>query len=231
MVTRCTGRIVTVLCLAAFVGGGCGGKAVLQSQEEELSRLEQEKEKLRNEWVSRRLAERDEERHAAYAKEDEAYERQQEAERQRKEAILKNAEEMNLQIEDYRRAAERKERDLRTLALQESPQIWKTIQNLRGTTEEQDARIAEMQRTAMENGMPYRWREEYERIYRARNKLMRTLRMVEDRLSEALMAQKRYQASAHKSELAEATRKALEDGILESELVWKQYEEMSREAF
>lgn len=215
-----------ILCLC----GGCGwwgaAKAVKGAQKAEREWLEEQKTERREKWVSVELAKREQSIRLEREREDAAYERWLSDERVRREQALREAADAESRIAGYRAAAERHEDEMRSFALKESPRIWETIQHLRAMVEEQDARIAEMQRTAMESGLPWRGSERYERIYRTRNKLVRALRQVEDRLSEALMAAQRYRASPRRAEVEAATRKALENGVMESEWVWKQYDEL-----
>lgn len=224
--------------LAGFLAlglGGCGGcfwtgeQEALEAEAEQRRWVVAETEKVREAWVAGEVARRADELRVSRERADAERKSAEAEEARRREKALRAAREACRAVEAQREEVARHEDELRTFALKESPRIWETIQHLRATVAEQDERIAEMQRTARESGLPYRGREEYERIYRARNKLVRALRQVEDRLTEALMAAKRYEASPQRAEMEAATRRALENGVLESEWVWKQYEEMADE--
>ena len=220
------GAMIALLCLCAGCGWWGAAKAVKGAKEAEQAWLDGQKSELREKWVAAELSKRETAIRLEREREDAAYERWLADERARREQTLRDAEAAEARIAGYRAAAARHEDEMRTFALKEAPRIWETIQHLRAMVAEQDERIAEMQRTAQESGLAWRGSERYERIYRARNKLVRTQRQVEDRLSEALMAAQRYRASPRRAEVEAATRKALENGVLESEWVWKQYDEL-----
>jgi hypothetical protein len=169
-------------------------------------------------WKAARQRMRDEE--------DRAYEEAERAEANRNAAALAAAEEMERRIREMDIASDRQEDELRTFALKESPHIWQTIQYLRAQMEVQDEQINKVKRTCLDNGIPYKENSDFTKACMLRNKLVRSLRVVEDHLVAALVAQREYAAAPDKTEFQRAMRKALEDGVLEADLVKKQYEEM-----
>ena len=95
--------------------------------------------------------------------------------------------------------------------------------------EVQDGEIERFKATCRERGVPYKDDPEFLRLCRLRNKLVRSLRVVEDKLVEALVAQREYHVAPLKTEFERAMKVALEDGVVQAELVKKQYEEMKNE--
>jgi hypothetical protein len=160
------------------------------------------------------------------AEEDRAYEDAERAEATRIAAAIAAAEQMERRMEEMGLASERQEDELRTFALKESPHIWQTIQYLRAEVEVQDAQINRIKTTCRDSGISYKNDADFKRTCILRNKLVRSLRVVEDHLVAALVAQREYAAAPNETVHKMAMQKALEDGVLEADLVRKQYEDM-----
>lgn len=233
--------IILIVFLVASVKRGCSGFLSSMFSDSEDTERVLAAESANRKWAEHRksalLEDRiridDEnwraERAALRAREDGEYERREREDSIRRATAIRESKELQRQVSEMGLNADRLEDELRTFALKESPRIWQTVQYLRAEMEVQDELIAKTRKTSADLGIECRNDPDFRRACRLRNKLVRSLRRVEDRLSEALVAYKEYQATPSKAEFALAMRKALEDGVLEAGLVKRQYEEMRNE--
>ena len=117
---------------------------------------------------------------------------------------------------------------LRTFALKESPQVWRTIQQL--TSE-----ITEMGRKERElSAALSRFNEDPEkdpdilRLRDVREQLKRQVYEVWDKLKEAYLASKRYEAMPNRKDFNELMRRSLNEGVEAAELAERRYTELKK---
>lgn len=229
---RNSGSIAAGILVTILLGAvGCGGSSdeVVSAETANRRWAEQRKAEILEERVRSNAKMRESARRAKRAREDQDYEANEKAEAARRKKTLAASAAMERRIESLGAASERQEDELRSFALLESPKIWQTIQYLRAEMELQDNEIERLKKTCRERDVPYRDTPEFVRLCRLRNKLVRSLRIVEDKLVEALVAQRQYRATPLRSEFERSMRKALEDGVVEAGLIQRQYEEMKNE--
>lgn len=165
-------------------------------------------------------------------------EKEKAAERERKEAerraaieeYQRAAEEQRLAEEAARREAERrvqaKEDKLRTFALRQAPSIWQTEQALKGEIENQNKRIAELEKAFEDFGRNPREDSDYARICELRDEMVRSAKTLRTKMEDAYLASIKFDATPAKSEYANIMRKALEEGIQEAEAASNKFKEM-----
>lgn len=224
--------LVVVAAFSIFGAFGCSREPTRAAREVEAANrqwAEEQKNTLLEELIRQNAERRDEQIRARWAEEDRNYDQNLREETERNKTAIRVSKEMENRVQNMGLEVDRREDELRSFALKESPRIWATIQYLRAEMEVQDERIEQVKQASRGRGIPYRNDPEFIHACRLRNKLVRSLRVVEDKLAEALIAQKEYRATPLQTEFERTMRKALEDGLVEASLVRKQYEEMKNE--
>ncbi len=238
----CLGTLVVVILIVATMRGcisSCstdafkmskGTDEVLKVETEIKKWAEQRKATLLDERARAMADAREARRRAERDEEDRRYDEARTAEREALARARRESERMERWIKERERASDRMEDELRTFALKESPRIWQTVQFLRAEIADQDGRIEELKDSCRERGIfDYSDDPKFVETCRKRNRLVRSLRRVEDHLVDALIAQRKWHAEPFKHEFEATMKRALEDGITESDLIRSQYEEAKNE--
>jgi len=103
---------------------------------------------------------------------------------------------------------------LRTFALQESPTLWQTVQELRAERETADAGLKSLRTDLLEFGRNPEADKDYVELMSACEGIDRSLEDVCSKLEEAYIAYKKQQALP---ECGAIMRQALEDGLQEAD--------------
>ena len=119
-----------------------------------------------------------------------------------------------------------KDEDLRSFALKESPDIWKTVQHLKAEIESLSKRIKELEYTLRRFNKDPKADDDVVRMSDFKMQLESQLSMVIDKLEAAYLASKKYEAMPHRADFNELMQKSLEDGISAAELAEQRYTEL-----
>lgn len=131
-------------------------------------------------------------------------------------------------IQDYSREDKEVRMKLRDFALRESPVLWETIQTIKAEIEVRDRELSELKEAMCQRGAGASDCSEYKRICRLRNRLVRSLRKVEESLASAYTLKCQYDAMPTNTEFEKTARRAIEDGVREARMAEKRYKEMKR---
>ena len=127
----------------------------------------------------------------------------------------------------HRRLSAKQENLLRTFALQEAPQLWQTVQSLRGEIVSRNKAMAQLAAELREFDRKPEDDTTYRELQVGREQIACTLDNVYQKLENAYIAYKKFQATPSRKEYADAMNRALEDGIHEAEAMSRRYRVMS----
>lgn len=162
-----------------------------------------------------------------------AYEKQK---REREERYSSESAKLLNQIEIERRrneAAEKivrerdkKEDELRTFAMKESPSVWKTLQTLSAERETLSGKIKGLEDTLKRFGKDPDADEDVIKLKDSRSQLDAQISLVNSKLESAYLAAKKYEAMPHRKDFNDLMRESIEDGISAAELAEERYKEL-----
>lgn len=118
---------------------------------------------------------------------------------------------------------------LREFAMKESPKIWQTIQSMRAEIEADEKKIKQLRADFLEFGRNPDADEDYRTIVTAHEQLGRAYDTIFDRLEDAYIAAKKYEASPSRKDYQDSMKRAIEDGIQEANFASKRYKTMSKQ--
>lgn len=137
--------------------------------------------------------------------------------------------EVNVALSSHRQLSEKQENLLRTFAIKESPQLWTTVQSLRAEIDNRDKLIAQLAADLREFDRKPEDDPTYRELQVGREQIACTLDNVYQKLEDAYIAYKKFQATPGRKEYADAMNRALEDGVHEAEATARRYRVMSIE--
>jgi len=117
---------------------------------------------------------------------------------------------------------------LQEFALKESPQISKTIQLLRGEMTESGAKIKKLRSDLLEFDRNPDADEDYKALVAGLKELRRAYDAIFDKLEDAYIAAKKYEASPSRKDYQQTMKRALEDGIQDANMATERYKAMTR---
>ena len=203
MIKGCLGIILIVVILNVVIRvGGC----VYDAAKKKTGEL--------NAWRDARLAEKT---------------KQAEEERAKKEAAEKIAAEKRQREEAEaaaRRRQEIKEEKLRTFALKDAPTVWNVYQSLKGEIDIQGRKIDELRETLTSFGRDPNQDSDFQRIMALRDEMIKSLNALHDKLEDAYIAARKYEAAPSRKDYQELHKKALEDGVKEADAATARFKEM-----
>lgn len=129
----------------------------------------------------------------------------------------------------HRRLSAKQENLLRTFALQEAPQLWQTVQSLRGEIVSRNKAMTQLAAELREFDRKPEDDTTYRELQVGREQIACTLDNVYQKLENAYIAYKKFQATPGRKEYADAMNRALEDGVLEADATARRYRVMSIE--
>ena len=118
---------------------------------------------------------------------------------------------------------------LREFAMKESPRIWHTIQSMRAEIVAGEKKIKQLRADFLEFGRNPDADEDYRAIVAAHEQLCRAYDTIFDRLEDAYIAAKKYEASPSRKDYQDSMKRAIEDGIQEANFASKRYKTMSNQ--
>ena len=130
-------------------------------------------------------------------------------------------------VSTHRRLSAKQENLLRTFALQEAPQLWQSVQSLRGEIVSRNKAMAQLAAELQEFDRKPEDDTTYRELLVGREQIACTLDNVYQKLENAYIAYKKFQATPGRKEYADAMNRALEDGIHEAEMMESRFKKMS----
>ena len=130
-------------------------------------------------------------------------------------------------VSTHRRLSAKQENLLRTFALQEAPQLWQTVQSLRGEIVSRNKAMTQLAAELREFDRKPEDDTTYRELQVGREQIACTLDNVYQKLENAYIAYKKFQATPGRKEYADAMNRALEDGIHEAEMMESRFKKMS----
>ena len=130
-------------------------------------------------------------------------------------------------VTTHRRLSAKQENLLRMFALQEAPQLWQTVQSLRGEIVSRNKAMTQLAAELREFDRKPGDDTTYRELQVGREQFACTLDNVYQKLENAYIAYKKFQATPGRKEYAEAMNRALEDGIHEAEMMESRFKKMS----
>ena len=132
-------------------------------------------------------------------------------------------------VTTHRRLSAKQEILLRMFALQEAPQLWQTVQSLRGEIVSRNKAMTQLAAELREFDRKPEDDTTYRELQVGREQIACTLDNVYQKLENAYIAYKKFQATPGRKEYADAMNRALEDGIHEADVTARLYRVMSME--
>ena len=117
---------------------------------------------------------------------------------------------------------------LQDFALKESPQISKTIQLLRGEMADSGAKLKKLRADLLEFDRNPDADEDYKALVAGLKELRRAYDAIFDKLEDAYIAAKKYEASPSRKDYQQTMKRALEDGIQDANMATERYKAMTR---
>ena len=116
--------------------------------------------------------------------------------------------------------------DLRTFALKESPDIWKTIQLLAAERDAIDEKLTKVSALLVQFNKDPSADEDMKRLESLKGQIEEQLSAVTVKLESAYIAAKKYEAMPQRHEFEELMHKSIEEGISAAEMAEKRYNEL-----
>lgn len=123
--------------------------------------------------------------------------------------------------------ADAKAEKLRVFAIKEAPTIWRTIKDFQGYLAVVDSKLDALRDDLVEFNLDPENDGDYIRIRQMRDDMQRNLCDLNNKLQEAYLASKKYEAMPSRKDYAEMQRRTLEEGIREAEAASAKYRDLS----
>ena len=117
---------------------------------------------------------------------------------------------------------------LQDFAMRESPRIWQTIQALRGEMDDSGARLKQLRADLQEFGRNPDSDDDYKALATGREELRHAIDTIFDKLEDAYIASKKFEASPSRKGYQDMMKRALEDGIQDANMATERYKAMTR---
>lgn len=130
-------------------------------------------------------------------------------------------------VTGHRTLTAKQEMMLREFSLKESPQLWRTVQALRGEIVNRNKSMAQLAADLREFDRKPENDATYRELQIGREQIVCTLDNVYQKLENAYIAYKKFQATPGRKEYADAMNRALEDGVHEAEATARRYRVMA----
>lgn len=118
---------------------------------------------------------------------------------------------------------------LSDFAMEESPKIWQTIQSMRGEIAQSGAKIKRLRADLLEFDRDPDTDEDYKALVAGLQDLKRAYNAIFDKLEDAYIAAKKYEASPSCKDYQDTMKRALEDGIQDANMATERYNAMTRQ--
>ena len=118
---------------------------------------------------------------------------------------------------------------LQDFALKESPPIHATIQMLRAEMTDSGAKIKKLRADLLEFDRNPDADEDYKALVAGLKELRHAYDAIFDKLEDAYIAAKKYEASPSRKDYQQTMKRALEDGIQDANMATERYKAMTRQ--
>ena len=118
---------------------------------------------------------------------------------------------------------------LSDFAMKESPKIWQTIQAMRGEIADSGAKIKRLRADLLEFDRNPDTDEDYKALVDGLKELKRAYDAIFDKLEDAYIAAKKYEASPSRKDYQDTMKRALEDGVQDANMATERYKAMTRQ--
>jgi hypothetical protein len=118
---------------------------------------------------------------------------------------------------------------LQEFAQKESPEVWRTIQSLRGEMSESARNLKRLRDQLIEFDRNPDLDEDYKALRFGLQDLKRAYEAIYDNLENAYIAAKKFEASPSRKEYQDMMKKAFDDGIQNATIATERYKMMMRQ--
>ena len=118
---------------------------------------------------------------------------------------------------------------LSDFAMKESPKIWQTIQSMRAEITQSGSKIKRLRADLLEFDRDPDTDEDYKALVAGLQELKRAYDAIFDKLEDAYIAAKKYEASPSRKDYRDTMKRALEDGIQDADMATERYMTMTRQ--
>ena len=118
---------------------------------------------------------------------------------------------------------------LSDFAMKESPKIWQTIQSMRAEIMQSGAKIKRLRADLLEFDRDPDSDDDYKALVAGLQELKRAYNAIFDKLEDAYIAAKKYEASPSRKDYQDTMKRALEDGIQDANMATERYRAMTRQ--
>ena len=118
---------------------------------------------------------------------------------------------------------------LSDFAMKESPKIWQTIQTMRAEMVESGKKIKQLRADLLEFDRNPDADDDYKALVAGNQELKRAYDAIFDKLENAYIAAKKYEASPSRQDYQDTMLRALEDGIQDANMATERYKVMTRQ--
>lgn len=118
---------------------------------------------------------------------------------------------------------------LQDFAKKESPKIWQTIQSMRAEMVTSGTKLKQLRADLLEFDRDPDADEDYKALVAGLKELRRAYDAIFDRLEDAYIAAKKYEASPSRKDYRDTKNRALEDGIQDADMATERYKVMTRQ--
>ena len=118
---------------------------------------------------------------------------------------------------------------LQDFAMKESPKIWQTLQSMRAEMTTSGTKIKSLREELMLFDRNPDSDEDYKSLVAGLKELRRAYDAIFDKLEDAYIAAKKYEASPSRKDYQDTMKRALEDGINDANMATERYKAMTRQ--
>ena len=118
---------------------------------------------------------------------------------------------------------------LQDFAVKESPKIWQTIQTIRAEMTTSGAKIKSLREELKLFDRNPDSDEDYKSLVDGLKELRHAYGAIFDKLEDAYIAAKKYEASPSRKDYQDVMKRALEDGIQDANMATERYKAMTRQ--
>ena len=118
---------------------------------------------------------------------------------------------------------------LREFTMKEAPTIWQTIQSMQAEIEAGDKKIKQLRADLLEFGRDPDTDGDYRAIVKTHAGLRSACDSIIDKLEDAYIAAKKYEASPSRKDYQDTMKRAMEDGLQEANFAAERYKTMSKQ--
>ena len=129
----------------------------------------------------------------------------------------------------HKKRTEAQIRILQDFAIRESPEIWRIIQTMRAEISTNGAKLKQLRNELLEFDRNPNADEGYKSLENGLRELRHAYDALLDRLEEAYIALKKFEASPSRKDYQDVLRLAIENGIQEATMATERYKAMFRQ--